>query len=122
MRMRMRMRSTDRPDFKVNSPNRSTPFAKAASMNATFSASTPVVEDCTTLMVMYKIACRKEKEKKKRKEGGIKLIEALGRLGLDRYVPKATKTDYWIDKGYLSIDLECGEQRTSTRLRSGIEC
>jgi hypothetical protein len=44
-------RATYRPDFKVNSPKSKTPFFNAASMNATFSASTAVVEDLATLIV-----------------------------------------------------------------------
>ena len=35
----------------MNSPNSKTPFFNAASMNATFSASTAVVEDLATLIV-----------------------------------------------------------------------
>jgi hypothetical protein len=48
---KMSGRDTYRPDFKVNSPKSKTPFFNAASMNATFSASTAVVEDLATLIV-----------------------------------------------------------------------
>ena len=40
------------PDFKVNSPKSKTPFFRAASMNATFSASTGVEVDLATLMIV----------------------------------------------------------------------
>jgi len=60
-------RGTYRPDFKVNSPKSKTPFLRAASMKATFSASTAVVEDLATLIVCSMIyALGKKKKKKKR--------------------------------------------------------
>ena len=83
----------------MNSPNRRTPFANAASMKATFSASTPVgLEDCATLMLMvlYGIACRKEK--KKRKTGSKLIFEA----------PTRSFEGYPFDaenKGLSSVDL-----------------
>jgi hypothetical protein len=48
---RRSLESTHRPDFNVNSPKRRTPFFSAASINATFSASTAVVVCLATLML-----------------------------------------------------------------------
>ena len=51
----------------MNSPKSKTPFLRAASMKATFSASTAVVEDLATLIVCSMIyALGKKKKKKKR--------------------------------------------------------
>jgi hypothetical protein len=52
---------TDRPDFKVNSPKSRTPFLSAASMKATFSASTAVEEDLATLIILWNLQCMHER-------------------------------------------------------------
>lgn len=84
-------------------------------MKATFSASTPVVlEDCATLMLMvlYDIACRKEK--KKRKVGSKLIFEAPTRLGHSAFTDTVeidrTKDIFYLpfdaeNKGLSSIDL-----------------
>jgi hypothetical protein len=53
---------TDRPDFRVNSPKSRTPFLSAASIKATFSASTAVdeVEDLATLIILWGLQCMHE--------------------------------------------------------------
>lgn len=58
---------TDRPDFRVNSPNRRTPFLSAASMKATFSASIPADAWVTELMLFREYDCMQREEEKEKK-------------------------------------------------------
>jgi len=82
-------------------------------MNATFSASTPVVlEDCATLMLMVLYGIAYRKEKKKRKIGSKLIFEAPTRsFGFHRYrYIDRTKDTFYLsfdaeNKGLSSIDL-----------------
>ena len=51
----------------MNSPKSKTPFLSAASIKATFSASTAVIEDFATLIVCSMIYALGKKKKKKKK-------------------------------------------------------
>jgi hypothetical protein len=77
---------TDRPDFKVNSPNSSTPFLSAAWMKATFSASIPPEIFETDELMMIVDGCvdmhaerEEEKEEKEKRTVDEILSRYLGR-------------------------------------------